>query len=514
MPATQSGNSEDMERIRTLMGFESFGLLSGSRRAGNWSDQLPGMTGISTDSRDTQPGHLFVALPGTERHGAKFVAEALRRGAVAVLTDSAGLAVAEADVGTLTIPVLVNDEPRSALASIAARWYGDQPDTLVAVTGTNGKTSVASFTRQLWEGCGETAVNIGTVGVQGAVSAPLKHTTPDPLSLHKLLSDLVDRGVTHAALEASSHGLDQRRIDGTHLSAAAFTNISRDHLDYHPDFGSYFEAKLGLFGRVLPRGETAVINFDDERAEQVRAMANSRGQRIVGVGSKVGCDLQIVSQNFTPSGQDLHFKWRGESLTVRLKLIGGFQAQNALIAVGLAIGSGSEPGTIFEALPGLASVRGRMELAATRANGGAVYVDYAHTPDALRTALKALRLHTRGSLNVVFGAGGNRDRGKRPIMGQVAASLADRVYVTDDNPRNEDARRIRAEVMAGCPRATEIADRAEAILVAIDNLGPEDVLLVAGKGHEAGQIVGDSIIPFDDVEQASVAVAALDGLTA
>jgi UDP-N-acetylmuramoyl-L-alanyl-D-glutamate--2,6-diaminopimelate ligase len=350
--------------------------------------------------------------------------------------------------------------------------------------------------------------------VQGAVSAPLKHTTPDSLSLHRLLADLVDRGVTHAALEASSHGLEQRRIDGTHLAAAAFTNITRDHLDYHPDFESYFEAKLGLFDRVLGRGRTAVINFDDERAEHVRSVAEARGQRIIGVGHGAGCDLQIVGQQFGPSGQDLHFNWHGESIKTRLELVGGFQASNALIAVGLAIGSGSNPETIFEALPGLAAVRGRMERAAIRANGGAVYVDYAHTPDALQTALAALRLHTRGRLMVVFGAGGNRDRGKRPMMGQVAEKFADRVYVTDDNPRNEDARRIRAEVMAGCPQAIEIADRAEAILVAVDALQPDDVLLIAGKGHETGQIIGDSIIPFDDVEQASVAVAALDGLTA
>jgi UDP-N-acetylmuramoyl-L-alanyl-D-glutamate--2,6-diaminopimelate ligase len=503
-----------MERIRTLMGFESLGLLIGSKRAGNWSDPLPELTGLSADSREALPGHLFFALPGTERHGAEFVGEALSRGVTAVLTDAAGIRVAEAQLGALTVPILLHEEPRSALASIAARWYREQPDTLVAVTGTNGKTSVASFTRQLWEISGEDAVNIGTVGVQGAVSAPLKHTTPDCLSLHRLLADLVDRGVTHVALEASSHGLEQRRIDGVHLAAAAFTNISRDHLDYHPDFESYFKAKVGLFERVLPRGGAAVINFDDKRAEDVCTVANARGQRIIGVGRSVGCDLRIMGQQFGPSGQELQFNWRDKSATVRLALVGGFQAHNALIAVGLAIGSGSDPEVMFDALPGLVAVRGRMERAATRGNGGVVYVDYAHTPDALQTALMALRLHTRGRLIVVFGAGGNRDQGKRPLMGQVAAKFADRVYVTDDNPRNEDPWRIRAEVMVGCPEAIEIADRAEAILVAVDALRSDDVLLVAGKGHETGQIVGDDVIPFDDVEQASVAVAALDGLTA
>lgn len=503
-----------MERIRTLMGFESLGLLIGSKRAGNWSDPLPDVTGISADSRETRPGHLFFALPGTDRHGAEFVGEALCRGASAVLTDIAGLRLAEAELGALNVPILIHDEPRSALASTAARWYREQPEIMVAVTGTNGKTSVASFTRQLWERTGEVAVNIGTVGVQGAVSAPLKHTTPDSLSLHRLLADIVDRGVTHAALEASSHGLEQRRIDGVHLAAAAFTNISRDHLDYHSDFEAYFKAKVGLFDRVLPRGGAAVINLDDNRAEEVRAVADSRGQRIIGVGRSVGCDLRIMGQHFGPSGQELHFNWMDKSVTVCLELVGGFQAHNALIAVGLAIGSGSDPGAMFDALPGLVAVRGRMERAATRANGAVVYVDYAHTPDALQTALVSLRLHTRGRLIVVFGAGGNRDPGKRPLMGLVAARFADRVYVTDDNPRNEDGRRIRAQVMTGCPQAIEIADRAEAILAAVDALGSDDALLVAGKGHETGQVVGDSVIPFDDVEQASLAVAALDGLTA
>jgi UDP-N-acetylmuramoyl-L-alanyl-D-glutamate--2,6-diaminopimelate ligase len=382
------------------------------------------------------------------------------------------------------------------------------------VTGTNGKTSVASFTRQIWEALGERAVNFGTTGVEGAVAAPLSHTTPEPITLHALLADLADQGVTHAAMEASSHGLDQARLDGVRLEAAAFTNITRDHLDYHPDFEAYFNAKVGLFTRVLPRGGTAVVNLDDAHGPAVRAAAIERGQRVITVGRDEGCDLRLIGQRFDATGQDVLFSWEGRNRSARLDLIGGFQAHNALVAAGLAIGSGSDADAVLDALPALRTVRGRMERAATRSNGAAVFVDYSHTPDALKTALEALRPHVMGRLLVVFGAGGDRDRGKRPLMGQAAAQAADLVFVTDDNPRTEDAAAIRAAIMAGCPDATAIGDRAEAILTAVDALQPGDALLVAGKGHETGQIVGHDVLPFDDIEQASVAVAALDGLGA
>jgi UDP-N-acetylmuramoyl-L-alanyl-D-glutamate--2,6-diaminopimelate ligase len=502
------------DRTDKLMGFEALGLLAGTRRAGDWSRELPELTGLSVDSRETRAGHLFAALPGSRAHGAEFVPFALRMGAAAVLTDAEGLARAEAELGALDVPVVVADQPRRALALAAARWFGSQPEVVVAVTGTNGKTSVASFTRQIWEALGETAVNFGTVGVEGAVAAPLSHTTPEPIALHRLLADLADKGVTHAAMEASSHGLDQHRLDGVHLAAAGFTNISRDHLDYHAGFEAYFEAKLGLFERVLPRQGTAVVNLDDPHGDRVRDVASGRGQRVLAVGRAEGCELRLIGQRFDATGQELLFAWGGRSHKVRLGLIGGFQAANALVAAGLAIGSGSDPAAVIGTLAGLRTVRGRMERAATRANGAAVFVDYAHTPDALTTALTALRPHVMGRLVVVFGAGGDRDRGKRPLMGAAAAAAADVVYVTDDNPRTEDPAAIRAAVRAGAPEATEIGDRAEAILTAVDALQPGDALLIAGKGHETGQVVGQDVLPFDDLEQASVAVAALDGLRA
>ncbi len=497
-----------------LMGFEALGLLAGAKRAGDWSGPLPDITGLSVDSRRTKPGHLFAALPGRVMHGGEFIPYALRMGAAAILTDPDGFARAVAEIGQLGVPVVLHDNPRRALAQAAARWSGAQPEVVVAVTGTNGKTSVANFTRQIWESLNERAVNFGTTGVEGAVAAPLDHTTPEPITLHALLADLAGKGVTHAAMEASSHGLDQCRLDGVRLAAAAFTNITRDHLDYHADFDAYRTAKLGLFERVLPRGAAAVVNLDDPFGAHVAETSRARGHRLVTVGRSEGCDLRLTGQRFDATGQEALYVWRGRARAVRLDLIGGFQAHNALIAAGLAFGSGEAPEAVFDALPHLVTVRGRMQRAATRGNGAAVFVDYAHTPDALATALAALRPHVLGRLIVVFGAGGDRDRGKRPLMGAAAAAGADVVFVTDDNPRSEDPGAIRAAVLAACPEATEIGDRAEAILTAVDALQPGDALLIAGKGHETGQVIGDDILPFDDLEQASVAVAALDGLGA
>jgi UDP-N-acetylmuramoyl-L-alanyl-D-glutamate--2,6-diaminopimelate ligase len=501
------------DRAGKLTGFEALGLLAGAKRAGAWSGTLPEITGLSVDSRRVKSGHLFAALPGSVAHGAEFVPFALRMGAVAVLTDAEGLAVMEA-AGPIGVPVVLSESPRRALAIAAARWFGDQPEVVVAVTGTNGKTSVASFTRQIWEALGERAVSFGTVGVEGAVSAPLSHTTPEPLALHALLAELADAGVTHAAMEASSHGLDQHRLDGVRLAAAGFTNATRDHLDYHPSFEAYVEAKLGLVSRVLPRGGTAVVNVDDAVGARFVAAARERGQRVIAVGRAEDAELRLLSQRFDATGQETRFAWDGRTHGARLDLVGGFQAMNALVAAGLAVGSGAPADRVFDALPRLVTVRGRMQRAATRRNGAAVFVDYAHTPDAVATALAALRPHVTGRLVVVLGAGGDRDRGKRPLMGAAAAEGADVVFVTDDNPRSEEPGLIRTAVMAGCPEATEIGDRAEAILAAVDALGPGDALLIAGKGHETGQIVGDDVLPFDDAEQASVAAAALDGLGA
>jgi len=488
---------------------EALGLLGDARRAGDWSAPRR-ITGLSVDSRHTLPGHLFAALPGSQMHGAAFISYALRMGAVAVLTDPAGVALAEAE-GPLPVPVVVVDDPRQALARAAALWFRTQPDTMVAVTGTNGKTSVASFTRQIWEHLHQPAVNLGTTGVEGALARPLGHTTPEPLTLHRLLADLAGEGITHAAMEASSHGLRQRRVDGVRLKAAGFTNLTRDHMDYHSDAEDYFRAKAGLFARVLPQGGTAVLNTDDPAGLRLAEICAERGQRVIRVGRAEDADLRILGDRFDATGQDLRFAWKGRPEMVRLDLIGGFQSANALVAAGLAIGTGTAPADAFAALPHLRTVRGRMERAAVRDNGAAIYVDYAHTPDALATALQALRPHVMGRLLVVFGAGGDRDPGKRPMMGQAAAEHADVVWVTDDNPRSEDPAAIRAQIMAAAPEANEVGDRAAAILSAVDALQPGDTLLIAGKGHESGQIVGDDVLPFDDAEQASIAVAALEG---
>ena len=472
----------------------------------------PVLTGITQDSRAVRPGFLFAALPGHAAHGAAFVAAALQAGAAAVLTDAAGSRLAAAALAASGAALVVAEDPREALASAAALWFGAQPDTMVAVTGTNGKTSVATFARQIWSLLGHAAINIGTTGIEGAWAAPSSHTTPDPVTLHSVLSQAAAAGVTHAAMEASSHGLDQRRLDGVRLKAAGFTNFTQDHLDYHQTFQAYFAAKSALFTRVLPPDGVAVINLNDPRGQELSAMAAVRGLQLITVGHAVECDLCIVAQRFDATGQDLRLSWKGTPCQVRLGLIGGFQAENVALAAGLVIAAGEQPADVLGVLSGLTGVRGRMQLAATRKNGAAVYVDYAHTPDAIATALRALRPHVMGRLILVFGAGGDRDRSKRPLMGAAAAGNADLIYVTDDNPRSEDPASIRAAILATCPDATEVGDRAEAILRGVDALLPGDALLVAGKGHESSQTIGGHVYPFDDVEQASVAVAALDGV--
>jgi UDP-N-acetylmuramoyl-L-alanyl-D-glutamate--2,6-diaminopimelate ligase len=473
----------------------------------------PDITGLAVDSREVKDGFLFAAMPGTRVHGAEFIQYALRMGAAAVLTDGAGAAMAAEELAAAGAAVVVSDAPREALARTAALWFGAQPATMAAVTGTNGKTSVATFVRQIWIELGEQAVNLGTTGVEGAWTAPLAHTTPEPITLHRALAEAARQGITHAAMEASSHGLDQRRLDGVTLRAAGFTNFTQDHLDYHETFDAYFDAKAALFARVLPEDGTAVINIDDPRGVDMLAIARARGCEAITVG-RDGGDLRLTGQRFDATGQDIRFDWRGRSYQKRLSLIGGFQAENVLLAAGLVIACGAEPSGVFDTLEHLTTVRGRMQLAATRDNGAAVFVDFAHTPDAIATALQALRPHVMGRLIAIIGAGGDRDRSKRPLMGAAAAEHADLVIVTDDNPRTEVAAQIRAAVMAGAPDATEVGDRAEAILRGVDALGPGDALLVAGKGHESGQIVGTDVLPFDDAEQASVAVAALDGRAA
>ncbi|MDF3360837.1 UDP-N-acetylmuramoyl-L-alanyl-D-glutamate--2,6-diaminopimelate ligase [Sulfitobacter sp. Ks41] len=470
----------------------------------------PIITGIAVDSREVREGTLFAALPGSRVHGAEFIQYALRMGAAAVLTDAAGAKLAAEELAGSDAALVVSDLPREALTRTAALWFGGQPATMIAVTGTNGKTSVSTFVRQIWVEMGLPAVNLGTTGVEGAWAAPLTHTTPEPITLHRTLAEAAANGITHAAMEASSHGLDQRRLDGVTLKAAGFTNFTQDHLDYHETFEAYFAAKAALFARVLPEDGTAVVNIDDEKGVDIAAIARARGCEVITVG-RDGGDLHLQGQRFDATGQDLRFSWRGKTYQKRLNLIGGFQGDNVLLAAGLVIACGADPQEVFDTLPHLTTVRGRMQLAATRDNGAAVFVDYAHTPDAVATALAAMRPHVMGRLVAIVGAGGDRDRAKRPLMGQAAAQHADMVIVTDDNPRSEDPASIRAAVLGGAPEAWEVGDRAEAILRGVDALEPGDALLIAGKGHETGQTVGDDVLPFDDVEQASVAVAALDG---
>ncbi len=471
------------------------------------------VTGLTLDSREVTPGFLFAALPGTRVHGGEFIQYALRQKAGAILTDRQGAEIAAAaELSASEASVVIVEDPRAALAHAAALWFGAQPETMIAVTGTNGKTSVASFTRQIWSALGKAAVNIGTTGVEGAYSAPGIHTTPDPLTLHRLLASMAADAVTHGAMEASSHGLDQRRMEAVHLAAAAFTNFTQDHLDYHGTMEAYFDAKARLFTELLPEESTAVINLDDPKGADLAAICERREIEVITLGQYADdARLKITGRRMDETGQDVLFRWQGESYRARLDLIGAFQAMNVLTAAGLVIAAGEEPEAVFSVLGKIEGVRGRMELASRRGNGAPIYVDYSHTPDSIETALKALRPHVLGRLIIVFGAGGDRDRGKRPLMGKAAQENADILIVTDDNPRSEDPAAIRKEVLAGCTEATEVGDRAEAILRGVDMLQPGDALLIAGKGHETGQTVGDVVYPFDDVEQASVAVAALEG---
>ncbi|MDT8344614.1 MAG: UDP-N-acetylmuramoyl-L-alanyl-D-glutamate--2,6-diaminopimelate ligase, partial [Thermohalobaculum sp.] len=482
--------------------------------AGPAPDLAAPVSGIAVDSRAARAGTVFVAVPGVKLDGATFGQFAVRQGAIAVVATADGAEVIRADLGGLPVPVFLTPEPRVWLARLAATFHGRQPGVMAAVTGTNGKTSTAHFLREIWAHAGLAAAAIGTTGVEGAGFAePGSHTTPEPVALHALLARLADKGCTHAVMEASSHGLAQHRLDGVRLTAAALTHITRDHLDYHASFDDYVAAKLRLFGAVLPEGACAVINADDPVYPRARAVAEARAQRVISTGRAEGADLRIAAARFHGAGQRVTFHWAGAAHPVDLGLVGDFQAENVATAAALALGTGLGPGQVFAALPHLTGVRGRMQLAARRANGAAVYVDYAHTPDALASALRALRPHCPGNLIVVFGAGGDRDRGKRPLMGQAAAEHADQVIVTDDNPRSEAPNAIRRAVLAGCPQATEIGDRAAAILAGVDALrGPGDCLLVAGKGHEQGQEVAGRILAFDDVAQAAASVGALDGV--
>ncbi len=460
------------------------------------------ITGLSADSRAIQPGFLFAALKGVAADGVRFAPDAVKQGAVAMLC-AADSSLA-ADPG---IPVLRAEDPRIALAHFAARFYPRQPEKLVAVTGTAGKTSVAVFVRQIFAFAGLSAASIGTIGVVSPAGAEYGSlTTPDPVALHATLDRLAREGVSHAALEASSHGLDQRRLDGVRLVAAGFTNLGRDHMDYHASVEDYFAAKMRLFTEILPEGATAVIDADSPYASRVATLAGDRGQRILTTGS-AGEAIRLVSARADGLHQALELDVFGERMAVDLPLAGGFQASNALVAAGLAIGAGLAPALAIAALGSLEGAPGRLEKVGVTPSGGAVFVDYAHKPDALDQALSALRAMTKGRLVVVFGAGGDRDAGKRPLMGEVATRRADIVIVTDDNPRSEEPAAIRAAILAAAPGAIEIGDRGRAIAEAVAMLGAGDVLCVAGKGHETGQIVKGVVHPFSDHEAVAAAIA-------
>jgi len=477
--------------------------LCGDSAPGGDAGDTP-ISGLTADSRDARPGFLFAALNGTKTNGAAFVADAVTRGASAVLVAK------DAEISLPdTVAVIRDPNPRQALAIMAARFYGRQPETVAAVTGTNGKTSVASFLRQIWEHAGLAAASLGTTGVMyRGETEPLIHTTPDPVALHARLAGLADRGATHLACEASSHGLAQYRLDGIKLAAGAFTNISRDHLDYHPSFEDYFAAKMRLFEALLQPGQPAIVDVDSEGGERVAAIAQARGLKLSTVGEKAEW-LRLISSEREGFGQRLTLSLDGGAArTVFLPLAGDFQASNVLVTLGLAIVTGVSADQAFAAVEKLQGAKGRLEMVGHARGGGPVFIDYAHTPAALEKAILALKPYATHKLHVVFGAGGDRDKGKRPEMGAVAAKHADRVYVTDDNPRSEDPAVIRAEILAACPGAAEIADRRGAIAAAIGAMAAGDVLLIAGKGHETGQIVGDRTIPYSDHE---AVLALLDG---
>jgi len=452
------------------------------------------ITGMTADSRKVEPGYLFAALPGTVRDGRDYIASAVQRGASVILTTDFD--------GNPGVPVWSCDEPRKMLAYAAASFFAAQPEHIVAITGTNGKSSTVDFLRQIWSRAGVSAASMGTLGAIGPEGAiDVGHTTPDPVTIHETMKLLTAQGVTHCAMEASSHGLQQYRMDGLKLAAVAFTNFTQDHLDYHTTMDEYLSAKLRLFKELTLPGIPAIINADDPNRAAFEEAARASNLEIVSVGWR-GEDLKIAELMPHATFQTLFLQWRGEEAKLDLPLIGEFQALNALTAAGLALSLGLSFSHVSDGLRHLQPVKGRLEFVSETAAGAGIFVDYAHTPDGLNVLLRAARPHTAGKLVVVFGCGGDRDAGKRPMMGEIAAKFADHVIVTDDNPRTEDAASIRSQILDTCPSADEIADRGEAIRSGIAMLGKGDTLLIAGKGHETGQIIGDTVVPFSDQDTA------------
>jgi len=489
----------------------SLGLLEGASVLGPALDPNAEVTGLTIDSREVKPGNVFIAAQGEKLDGATFIQFAARMQALAAVCTLEG-AVTALETGSAPIPLIVVDDPRRTLALAASRFVDAQPEKVAAITGTSGKTSTADFLRQIWELIGEQAASFGTTGVKApGLDLPGGLTTPDPVALHELLAKLKEHGATHAAMEASSHGLDQRRLDGVKIAASALTNVARDHMDYHPTSANYASAKLRLFTDLTPKGAPVVVNSDDLVYPLVAQIAEARDLDLipVGEGEAAASGVRILDRKFDSSGQTVDVEWGGR-YEVHLPLVGAFQARNILTAAALAVGCGADKENVLSVLPSLKGVRGRMELVARRKNGATVYVDYAHKPDAMIAALRGVRPHVENRLHVLFGAGGDRDPGKRPLMGAAATEHADVVIVTDDNPRSEDPASIRKAILEAAPGALEVGDRAEAILRAIDALESGDVLLIAGKGHESGQTVGDEVIPFDDAEHARAAIIVLN----
>ncbi|MGF1475015.1 MAG: UDP-N-acetylmuramoyl-L-alanyl-D-glutamate--2,6-diaminopimelate ligase [Geminicoccaceae bacterium] len=463
------------------------------------------VSGLTADSREVRPGMVFAALAGQRQDGRRFVEDALNRGAVAVLGDPS------LEQDDLPVPVITDADPRRRLALMAATFHGPQPQTQVAVTGTNGKTSVAHFTTQLWRMAGKRAASVGTLGVDGPRGLePGALTTPDPVKLHETLARFRQDGVSHLAMEASSHGLEQRRLDGVRLAAGAFLNITRDHFDYHGDFSSYFQAKMRLFDALLPGGAPAIINADLESFPDVRRRCRERNLDIIDFGVRAS-RLRLVKQTPRPEGQSLELVIDGTKVAIEAGLTGAFQGHNLLAAIGLFLATGGTTGQVVQAAPQLAGAPGRMELVGRSTTGGRIFVDYAHTPDALEQALRAVRPHGAGRLIVVFGCGGDRDPGKRPQMGEVSARLADLAIVTDDIPRSEEPAAIRGQILAAVPDALDIGDRAEAIAEGIRLLEAGDLLVIAGKGHEEGQTIGDRVLAFNDADVVRRILARAEG---
>ena len=483
--------------------------LPGAIRAPPLAD--PEIVGLTADSRQVRPGFLFAALRGAQRDGRAFAAEAVAKGAVAIMTDDEAALNLDADARR-RVPIIADRNPHRRLALVAARFYSRQPHTIAAVTGTNGKTSVVHFTREIWGALGRPAASLGTLGlVSPAGRRAGALTTPDPVALQRDLAELAAQGVEHVAIEASSHGLAQYRLDGVAVSAAAFTNLTRDHLDYHGDMASYLAAKQRLFAELLARDGTAILNADSPEFVGLAGLSRGRGLRMIAFGTVAAAELRLLARTPGRDGQRINLLLLGKSFEIELPLVGEFQAMNVLAALGLAVATGTPVSDAASVLPRLSAVPGRMQRVGETASGAVVFVDYAHTPDALATVLAALRPHAEGRLAIVFGAGGDRDRGKRPLMGQVATEGADLVYVTDDNPRGESPPEIRRAILEAAPHAVEIGDRSEAIAAAVAGLRRGDILVIAGKGHETGQIVGGTVLPFDDALVARAAIAAGGG---